>query len=222
VAHLETARSRANTAQRRARIEHAARFVVADGGFAAATVPAVAHAASCTTGVIDSCFDDRDELLASVFAAAAGRELTVITEAVDACSTPEAVVGAVVDVFIRRAVAGRGLAYALLLEEVPEPIQAQRRALRRGFVAAISTALMRCLGPEFPTELFARSLVGAVSENVVDLLDPARSTPNPLEVEWIVDRVSAFSRAALTAVPRDGALTVTPQASAGRPGISAS
>ncbi|MFC9442316.1 hypothetical protein [Brevibacterium sp. NPDC056947] len=207
MAHLETARSRANTAQRRARIEHAARFVVADGGFAAATVPAVAHAASCTTGVI---------------AAAAGRELTVITEAVDACSTPEAVVGAVVDVFIRRAVAGRGLAYALLLEEVPEPIQAQRRALRRGFVAAISTALMRCLGPEFPTELFARSLVGAVSENVVDLLDPARSTPNPLEVEWIVDRVSAFSRAALTAVPRDGALTVTPQASAGRPGISAS
>ncbi|GAA0035129.1 MULTISPECIES: TetR family transcriptional regulator [Brevibacterium] len=213
MAHRDSARARANTAQRRARIEYAARFVVADGGFAAASINAVARAAACSPRHITSFFDSRDELLRTVFANAAGHELEVVTEAVDACGTPDEVVGAVVEVFIRRSVAGRGLAYALLIEDVPDSVQRERRALRRGYVTVIAAALKRTLGLDYPAEVFARSLVGAIAENLVDLLDPARSNPSALEVEWHISTIATYARAALTALPRDNApIAVAPAA----------
>lgn len=210
----QTAIFRASTAQRRARIEHAARFVVAERGFGAASIGAIARAADCTPRHIHSLYANRVEVLLAVFAGAAGRELDVVSEAVDACSSPDQVVYAVVDVFVSRAVAGRGLAHALLLEDVPDAVQRERRALRRGYVAVIAAGLRRTLGGDYPAEIFARSLIGAISENLVDLLDPNRARPNPAEVQWHIATIASYSRAALTALPRDNApLTRVPAGS---------
>lgn len=209
----QTAIFRASTAQRRARIEHAARFVVAERGFGAASIGAIARAADCTPRHIHSLYANRVEVLLAVFAGAAGRELDVVSEAVDACSSPDQVVDAVVDVFVSRAVAGRGLAHALLLEDVPDAVQRERRALRRGYVAVIVAALRRTLGGDYPAEVFARSLIGAISENLVDLLDPERARPNPAEVQWHIATIASYARAALGALPRDNApLTRIPAA----------
>jgi AcrR family transcriptional regulator len=141
-----TARTRANAQQRRTSIESAARHVIARGGFASATVAAVAREAECSAGLIYTYYPNRDELLRSVFARASGHELAVIEAAVTQAGTAAAIAESVTEVFVRRAVAGRRLAHALLFEEVPDAVQLERLILRRGYVAAIAAGLDRARG----------------------------------------------------------------------------
>lgn len=138
-----TARTRANAHQRRTSIESAARHVIARGGFASATVAAVAREAECSAGLIYTYYPNRDELLRSVFARASGHELAVIEAAVAQAGTAAAIAESVTEVFVRRAVAGRGLAHALMFEEVPDAVQLERLILRRGYVAAVAAGLDR-------------------------------------------------------------------------------
>src|SRR5690625_1204 len=100
-----TARTRANAQQRRTSIESAARHVIARGGFASATVAAVAREAECSAGLIYTYYPNRDELLRSVFARASGHELAVIEAAVTQAGSAAAIAESVAEVFVRRAVA---------------------------------------------------------------------------------------------------------------------
>lgn len=200
--YRETTRTRANAQARRAAIERAARHVIARGGFASASVAAVAGEADCSAGSIYTYFTNREELLRLVFAQAAGHELAVIEDTVAAASTVAEVAESTVEVFVRRAVAGRRLAYALLLEEVPEPVQSERLRLRRGYVTAIAAGLERARRAEavaaaVPAEVAARSIVGSIGENLVDILDPASPNPRPEEITALITALTAFTRSAL-------------------------
>jgi AcrR family transcriptional regulator len=218
MAYRETTRTRANAQARRARIERAARHVIARGGFAAASVAAVAREADCSAGSIYTYFTSREELLRLVFARAAGHELAVIEDTVAASSTAAEIAESTVDVFVRRAVAGRRLAHALLLEEVPEQVQSERLLLRRGYVAAVAAGLERVRGsdatilaevartsrshhrataPPIPAEVAARSIVGSIGENLVDVLDPTTPKPRAEELEELITALSTFTRSAL-------------------------
>ncbi|GAA1849989.1 TetR family transcriptional regulator [Brevibacterium marinum] len=197
MAYRETARTRAKAEARRARIERGAHRVIASGGFASASIAAVAREAECSAGLIYTYYENRDELLGIVFARAAGHELSVVETAISGTSDAAGLVDAVVDVFIRRAVTGRTLAHALLFEEVPDSVQVARRALRRGYVTAIASWLDELPTPDIPAEVVARSLVGSVSENLVDVLDPAQPGPSSSEVEALITALSTFARTAL-------------------------
>ena len=197
MAYRETARTRAKAEQRRARIERAAHHVIASGGFASASIAAVAREAECSAGLIYTYYENRDELLGIVFARAARHELAVIETVVGESASAAEVVRSVVDVFITRAVAGRTLAHALLFEEVPDTVQVERRALRRGYVAVIAEGLSRRYTVDVPAEVVARSLVGSISENLVDLLDPDRAPPSSSEVEALITALSTFARTAI-------------------------
>jgi AcrR family transcriptional regulator len=215
-----TARTRANAQQRRTSIESAARHVIARGGFASATVAAVAREAECSAGLIYTYYPNRDELLRSVFARASGHELAVIEAAVTQAGSAAAIAESVTEVFVRRAVAGRRLAHALLFEEVPDAVQLERLILRRGYVAAIAAGLDRVrgragdhaqtapaevadapsqtaggAGPAAPAEVVARFIVGGIAENLVDVLNP--SAPAPSDIEALISALSAFTRSAL-------------------------
>lgn len=197
MAYRATQRTRANAEARRAEIERAARHVIARGGFASASVAAVAAEAACSAGSIYTYFSNRDELLRLVFAQAAGHELDVIAGTVDEASTAAEVAESTVEVFVRRAVAGRRLAHALLLEEVPAPVQSERLRLRREYVAAIGEALDRVGGTTIPAEVVARSIVGSVGENLVDILDPLTPNPCSAEIETLIKALTTFTRSAL-------------------------
>lgn len=196
-----TARTRANAQQRRTSIESAARHVIARGGFASATVAAVAREAECSAGLIYTYYPNRDELLRSVFARASGHELAVIEAAVTQAGSAAAIAESVTEVFVRRAVAGRRLAHALLFEEVPDAVQLERLILRRGYVAAIAAGLDRVRGragdhaQTTPAEVVARFIVGGIAENLVDVLNP--SAPAPSDIEALISALSAFTRSAL-------------------------
>lgn len=229
MAYRETQRTRANAEARRAGIERAARHVIARGGFASASVAAVAVEADCSAGSIYTYFSNRDELLRLVFAQAAGHELAVIEDTVSGADSAAEIAESTVEVFVRRAVAGRRLAHALLLEEVPEPVQSGRLRLRRGYVAAIAAALDRVRGaqilaeaaltsqdqgrgsaaaavsadqvpgsaPAVPAEVAARSIVGSIAENLVDILDPTTPNPSRDEIEALITALTTFTRSAL-------------------------
>ena len=197
MAYRETQRTRANAEARRAGIERATRHVIARGGFSSASVAAVAVEADCSAGSIYTYFSSRDELLRLVFAQAAGHELEVIAGTVAEAATASQIAESTVEVFVRRAVAGRRLAHALLLEEVPEPVQSERLRLRRGYVAAIGAALDRAGGTQIPAEVVARSIVGSVGENLVDILDPTAPNPSPTEIETLIRALTTFTRSAL-------------------------
>jgi AcrR family transcriptional regulator len=196
MAYRATERTRANAQARRVGIERAARHVIARGGFASASVAAVAEEAECSAGSIYTYFANREELLRLVFAEAAGHELAVIADTVAGVGTAAEVAESTVDVFVRRAVAGRRLAHALLLEVVPEPVQSERLRLRRGYVAAIAAALERVGRVEF-AEVAARSIVGSVGENLVDVLDPTAPPPRPAEIEELIAALTVLTRSAL-------------------------
>lgn len=197
MAYRETQRTRANAEARRAGIERATRHVIARGGFSSASVAAVAVEADCSAGSIYTYFSSRDELLRLVFAQAAGHELEVIAGTVAEAATASQIAESTVEVFVRRAVAGRRLAHALLLEEVPEPVQSERLRLRRGYVAAIGAALDRAGGTQIPAEVVARSIVGSVGENLVDILDPTAPNPSPTQIETLIRALTTFTRSAL-------------------------
>lgn len=197
MAYRETPRTRAKAEQRRARVERATHHVIASGGFTAASIASVAREAECSAGLIYTYFDNRDELLGIVFARAASHELAVVEAAVGAATSAAEVVGSVVDVFIRRAVAGRTLAHALLFEEVPDTVQIERRALRRGYVSVIAEGLNHGYSADIPAEVVARSLVGSIAENLVDVLDPEQDPPSTSEVESLITALSTFARTAI-------------------------
>lgn len=197
MAYRETPRTRAKAEQRRARVERATHHVIASGGFAAASIAVVAREAECSAGLIYTYFDNRDDLLGTVFARAASHELAVVEAAVAASTSAAEVVGSVVDVFIRRAVAGRTLAHALLFEEVPDTVQIERRALRRGYVSVIAEGLNHRYSADIPAEVVARSLVGSIAENLVDVLDPEQAPPSTSEVESLITALSTFARTAI-------------------------
>lgn len=132
-----------------------------------------------------------------MFAHAASHELAVVEAAIGQTGDAGGLVEAVTEVFIRRAVTGRALAHALLLEDVPSTVQIERRALRREYVSAIASRLEELSTSEIPAEVVARSLVGSISENLVDVLDPERSPPNSADVESLIAAVSTFARTAI-------------------------
>ena len=203
--YRETARTRANAAQRRTRIQRAARHLVAEGGFGAASVAAVACRAGCSAGLVYSYFSNRDALLAAVFADAAGYELAAVERAIARATTPEECASSVTRTFVERAVAGRRLAHALLLEPVPEAVQRERSRLRRGYAVVIAAGLERTSAAGAvpitgdDAVIAARALVGTISENLLDILDHDLPAPDPARIEHLIAAITLYSRRALGA-----------------------
>src|SRR3954452_21522822 len=114
-AHLADQRHR----ETRRRILDAARAIVIDGGYAEASMSAVAGRAGVATGTLYRHFAAKGDLFAEVFRGAAAHEQALI-EAIAADHdrpVPERFARSV-EVFARRARAAPTLAYALMAEPV--------------------------------------------------------------------------------------------------------
>lgn len=167
--YRSTERTRENAAQRREEIERAAHRVIARGGFAAASVSAVAAEAGCSTGLIYTYFAGRDELLAAAFSRASLRELATIEKAAGGAESAAECLATIIETFMRRAMSGRTQAYALLFEAVPASVQSSRRALRMGYADVIARTLDRFreeIGGGGDSGVGARCLVGAIEQNL--------------------------------------------------------
>jgi AcrR family transcriptional regulator len=136
-----TQRTEARKAATRERIVAAALDQVAAGGYASASVQAVAGRAGLAVGTLYRHFPSKAELFAEVFRRASQRELDVLIEVSSGDgSTAERVAGAA-EAFSRRALAGPVLAYALLAEPVDPAVESERLRLRRGYRDAFARVL---------------------------------------------------------------------------------
>lgn len=186
MAYRSTARTEATRLANRERLLDAARELLAEGGYAAASVTALAERAGVATGSVYNHFASKQELLAAVFRHVAGHELSAVQEAVRAGTGAAERLRALVEVFSRRALRAPRTAWALLAEPVDPLVEQERLTYRRGYHAlAESVVAAGVAAGELPpqdTRLSAAAVIGAVGEALLGPLSPVgeRADPEPV------------------------------------------
>jgi AcrR family transcriptional regulator len=184
VPYRQTASTRKNAENKRDGLLRAARSLVASGGFAAATVAAVAARGQVSVGSVYSYFDSRDGLLAEVFRSAAGHEIDVVRAAVTGADRPATDrLAALIRTFGGRALQGRRMAWALLFEPVNPAVEAERLTYRRSYTDLGEQIIRAGLadGDFVPQDarLASSAVMGAVSEALIGWLRPDSPEPSP-------------------------------------------
>jgi len=165
---------------------------LADGGYASASVQAVAARAGVATGSVYRHFHSKADLFAEVFRRGSAREVEVFRHAVERDAPASERVASAAEAFARRALAAPTRAYALIAEPVDPAVEAERLAFRHDYRDILQGALEDGIAAgEFAphdTETTAAALVGAIGEALVGPLSPARGAgARERSVEAIVD-----------------------------------
>jgi AcrR family transcriptional regulator len=184
MAYRPTERTEARRAEVRGRITGAARDLIAHGGYAEAQVAGVAERAGVAVGTVYRHFPSKAELFAEVFREASQHEVEAMREAVGAAGEPASErVAAGVEIFARRALRGRRLAWALMAEPVDPLVEAERLEFRRRYRDLLAGVLREGIAagelPSQDPELTAAALVGAIGEALIGPLSPTGSGGDP-------------------------------------------
>ena len=159
----------------RERLVDAARQLLEEGGYVAASVQAVADRAGVSAGALYRHFASKAELFVEVFRDAAKRDLAAVDEAAAAGSCVERLEAAVA-AHARRALRHRRLAWALVYEPVDPLVDAERLVERRKYCRHMAGLLRQAVAakeiPEQDVELSAACVVGAIAESLVGPLSP--------------------------------------------------
>ena len=163
------------TGETRERLVGAARQLLEEGGYAAASVQAIADRAGVSAGALYRHFPSKAELFVDVFREAAKRDLAAIDEAAATGHCVERLEAAVAT-HARRALRRRRLAWALLYEPVDPLVDEERLVSRRKYCRHMGGLLRQAIAageiPDQNVELSAAALVGAIAESLVGPLSP--------------------------------------------------
>jgi AcrR family transcriptional regulator len=159
-------------AARRSQLLAAARAIVAEGGFDALRIGALASRAGVATGTVYRYFDSRATLAVEVFSQASQREVDAMDEALQAQG-----IAAAVRTWVQRAQAAPVLARALLSEPVCPEVEAARLAFRARYAELLAAAIRDAVDAgRLPTRsptTSAACIVGALGEAVLGPHGPA-------------------------------------------------
>jgi AcrR family transcriptional regulator len=166
-----TPRTEARRAQQRERIVAAAHELIAQGGYRAASIAAVANEAGVATGSVYRHFPSKAELFAEVFRRASQREVDAMAQVHAGEGSVTQKLAGGVERWARRALRGRRLAWALLAEPVDPAVEAERLHFRRAYrdqmAALIQEGVESGELPDQDPELTAAALIGAIGESLV-------------------------------------------------------
>jgi AcrR family transcriptional regulator len=196
MAYRSTERTEARRAEVRERIVTAALELIAEGGYVNASVAAVAGRAEVAVGTVYRYFPSKAELFAEVFRRGSQREVDAMRAAAAATEGASAAerIAAGNDAFVRRALAGRRLAWALLAEPVDPAIEAERLTFRESYHDVIREIVADGVDsgelPDQDPEATAAALVGAISEFMLGPLSPTAS--NGAEPKLVAASLNAF------------------------------
>src|SRR5262245_17888631 len=159
----------------RERLVDAARGLLEEGGYGAASVQAIADRAGVSAGALYRHYPSKAELFVEVFRDAARRDLTAIDEAAATGTCIERLEAAVAAHAVR-ALHHRRLAWALLYEPVDPLVDAERLVYRRTYARHMAGLLRQAIAageiPEQNVELSAAAVVGAIAESLIGPLSP--------------------------------------------------
>jgi len=206
MAYRPTERTRARAAAARERIVTAALEQLAEGGYASASMVAVARRAGVATGSVYRHFPSKGDLFAEAFRRAAQREVEVLVELGHRTMPVPERLAAWVAAFVHRALAEPVRAYALIAEPIDPAVEAERLAFRCAYADLFARALRDAMAagelPEADPELAAAAIVGALAEALVGpLARPASPRADAAELTaglqaFVLSAVGADSHAA--------------------------
>jgi AcrR family transcriptional regulator len=184
MAYRTTERTEARRAETRRRIVTAARELIAEGGYVAAQIAVVAERAGVAVGTVYRHFPSKSDLFAEVFREASQHEVDAMREAVEATWGPAADrIAAGIDVFARRALRGRRLAWALLAEPVDPAVEAERLHFRHSYRDLMAEVIEQGIEsgdlPAQDAEAAAAALIGAIGETMLGPLSPTANGGDP-------------------------------------------
>ena len=166
-----TERTRARLAAARETILEAALAQLAEGGYASASVVAVARRAGVATGSVYRHFPSKSDLFAEVFRRASQAEVDQLRGMTTRGEPVGDRLAAWVEAFVRRALAEPVRAYALIAEPVDPAVEAERLTFRRAYADLFERALRDGVRagqlPALDAELAATAIVGALAEALV-------------------------------------------------------
>jgi len=196
-----TERTEQRKAQTREAIVSAALDQLAEGGYASASVQAVAGRAGVATGTLYRHFPSKAELFAEAFRRASQREMDVFADATsDRERSASERIAAAIEAFSRRALAAPTRAYALIAEPVDPAVEAERLIFRRGYrdvlAAVLNDGIEQGEFEPHDTHTTAAALVGAIGEALVGPLSPAAAR-NGSRNRPLIDAVVQFCDQAL-------------------------
>jgi len=178
--YRQTELTKQKKAGTRQRILEQARALVMEGGFAAASVVAVAQRSSIATGTIYRHFPSKGELVAEVFRMASSKELQAVTAASQIQATPTGRLRQAVHTFAERALKAPRLAYALIAEPVDPLVEVERLRFRFAYSEAFEDLIEDGVkSGEFAQQkasFCAGALVGMLAESLVGPLSPQLSS----------------------------------------------
>jgi len=154
----------------------AAVALAAEGGMAAVQVAAVAQRAGIAAGTVYRYFPAKNDLVAELIAAVAGRELEAMQQAADAAPGALSALASAVARFAARALAERKLAWAVIGEPVDPEVDIMRNDFRQSLAGELERRINIAIGlrflPEQDAKLAAPAIVGALMEALLSPLAP--------------------------------------------------
>ena len=191
----------------RERLLGAAQGLIEEGGYAAASVAAIAERAGVAAGTLYRHFECKEGLFVELFRAVCAREERAMRASASAMGSASAAarLEEVLATFAERALRNPRLAWALIAEPVDPLVDAERLAYRERYAAVVAAELRAGIAagelPRQNVELTAAALVGGCGEALVGPLSPvsARSRPSNAEV---VAALRTFVRRAAGAASR--------------------
>jgi AcrR family transcriptional regulator len=188
----------------RERLLRAAQDLIEEGGYAAASVAAIAERAGVAAGTMYRHFDSKEDLFVEVFRTVCSGE----ERAMRAASAEMASAGAVARLeevlatFAERALRNPRLAWALIAEPVDPLVDAERLAYRERYAGVVAEGLRDGIAdgelPAQNADLTAAALVGGCGEALVGPLSPVASASRPSDQE-VVAALRVFVRRAVGA-----------------------
>jgi len=176
VAYRETEHTLARKADTRQKLLKAARRLVQQGGFAAASAASVAKESGVAAGTIYRHFPNKSELVAEVFRYATEREVAEVAAAAEQESDAAAKLRAAIETFATRALQGRQLAYALIAEPVDPRVEQERLRYRYAYAEVfedvIELGIQQQIFVEQDSHISAAAVVGLLAESLVGPLNP--------------------------------------------------
>jgi AcrR family transcriptional regulator len=171
LAYRETEHTLAKKADTRLRLLKAARRLVQQGGFAAASASAVAKESGVASGTIYRHFPNKSELVAEVFRYATEREVAAVAQACECGKTAADKLTAAVETFAQRALLGRTLAYSLIAEPVDPRVEQERLRYRFAYAEifedVIALGIQRGEFVAQNCQITAAALVSMLAESLV-------------------------------------------------------
>jgi AcrR family transcriptional regulator len=169
--------------------------LLAEGGYAAATVNALTSRAGVAAGTLYRHFESKEELFAEIFRTLSGREVAAMAEAGSGDAPDLDRLENSIEAFARRALAQPRVAWALLAEPVDALVDAERLEYRRRYRDLVVRLLDRAMasGEIEPLDapVVAAAIVGGVGEALVGPLSSETA-----DVDALVRELRRFSRRA--------------------------